>query len=178
MQLTLEKIITDIPIKVISSLVFLIVVLILFKPKIRIAPFICYDNKTDVYRLKIVNCSLFSAFDIKVELHLLEKYSTPPSGMMNVKYEMLKMKYDHIFFLPPYRTKWMRKEASHCMRLRPLCDIKTLIKPDNQSIQINIFAKHGLTGLTKVFTYEYSDISQIKDGKYTYGTKFDFIPNN
>src|SRR5450432_2126843 len=95
----LQKLFTDIPVKVISSLVFLIVVLICFKPKIKISPFICKpklpEGEPPYYQIKIVNKSWFNAFDVKVELHLLEKYSTPPTGMMNIKYETLTMKYNH-----------------------------------------------------------------------------------
>jgi hypothetical protein len=47
-----------------------------------------------------------------------------------------------------------------------------LLPPPSNSVQIQISLRHGLTGLTKVFIQEYSDISQIRDGKFTYGSKF------
>jgi hypothetical protein len=135
-----EKLITDIPVKIISSLVFLIVVLFLFKPKIKISPFICKpplkEGEEPYYQIKILNRSWFNAFDVKVELHLLERYSTPPTGMMNVKYETLTMKYNHIFHLPAFRYRWMRKECSHAMRLKTLENIEGILLQNGKSIEI------------------------------------------
>ncbi len=158
---------------------FLFVVLIFFKPLIEISPFICkpipLEGEDQYYQIKIINKSWFNAYDVEVELHLLEKYSTPPKGMMNVKYEMLNMKYDHIFYLPAFRYKWMRKESSYAMRLKVISNLDELLPPPGNSIQIQISLKHGLTGLTKVFMQEYSDISQIMYGKFTYVSKFGVI---
>ena len=172
------KLLTDIPVKVISSLVFLYVALLLLKPWIKIAPFICRDIKDqdgEPYRIKIVNRSIFSAFDVKIEMNVLERVPTPPTGMMNELYSPLKIKYSHVFYLPPYRPSWFRKEARHALRVKPLEDLDKILESGNKSIQIQVSCKHGLGGLTKVFMQEYSDLTQIKEGKYTYGTKFDVL---
>lgn len=178
MQDFFTKLLSDIPIKITSSLAFLYVALFLLKPWIKIAPFICKDNKDpdgEPYRIKIVNHSWFSAFDVKIEMNELERVPTPPTGMMNERYTPLKVKYNHVFYLPPYRPKWCRKEARHALRVKPLDDLEKILTNENKSIQIQVSVRHGLGGLSKVFMQEYSDISQIKEGRYTYGTKFDVL---
>ncbi len=168
------KLLTDIPVKIISSLIFLFVVLVLFKPWIKISTCIC-RQKAGFYQIKFVNYSLFSALDIKIELHSVEKYSTPPAGMMNMRYEILELKYNHIFSIHPYRPRWWRKDASHAMRLKILSNLDVILADDTKSVQVQIFAKHALTGLTKVFRQEYSNVSQIKSGSFIYGTKLSII---
>ncbi|HEX8356664.1 MAG TPA: hypothetical protein VF610_04600 [Segetibacter sp.] len=170
------KLLSDIPVKVVSSLVFLYVALILLRPWIKITPFICKDLKdSEPYRIKIVNRSWFSAIDVKIEMNVLERRPTPPTGMMNELYSPLTVKYSHLFYLPAYRPRWWRKEARHALRVKPLDDLQEILSSGNKTVQIKVSCKHGLGGLTKVFMQEYSDLSQIKDGRYTYGTKFDVL---
>jgi len=162
---------------IIASLIFLFIVLIWFKPKIRISPFICkakskFDDTQFSYFIKMVNVSIFSAYDLKFELNLLQRYSVPPTGSMNVRTTPLKVVQSHLSHINPYRPYWWRKEASHAFRFRSIEDLTSIITDEFKSVEIQITVKHGLTGLTKVYKQEYSDVSQIKIGNFTYGTKF------
>ncbi len=61
-----------------ASFGFLFLVLFLFKPKIKISPHICKgrlieSDPSDYYFIKIINYSLFSAYDIKFELIQVER---------------------------------------------------------------------------------------------------------
>ena len=160
-----------------ASLFFLFIILLFFKPKLKICPFLCkskvdFDDETESYLFKIVNYSFFSAYDIKVELSLLRRYPVPPSGMMNIRFIPLKVKLNHISNIPPFRPGWLRRSADHAIRLRTGEDITRFLKDEFCSIELRIALRHGLTGLSRVIKYEYSHITQLKEGNFTYGSKF------
>jgi hypothetical protein len=164
----------------IASLIFIFTLLIFFRPVIRISPFLCknqseFGGEGTMYFVKVVNISLFTAYDIRVEMNVLERYPTPPSGMVNKRMLPLNLVFDSHSNLPGYRPRWMRKEADHCLRFRTKEDLDTIVKNNQKSVEVQLIARHGLTGLVKVYTQEYSDINQIKDGKFSYGTKFGTI---
>ena len=161
----------------IASIFFLFVVLILFKPKLKICPFICkskleFDGDEEFCLFKIVNRSFFSAYDVKAELSLLRKYPVPPSGMMNVRYVPLEMALSKISHIPPFRPRWWRKSADHAIRLRTIENLTEYLEDNHCSIELRISLRHGLTGLSRVVRYEYSHISELKIGNFTYGSKF------
>jgi hypothetical protein len=164
----------------IASLFFLFVVLLMFKPKLKIAPFICrtkleFDGETFYYVFKIVNRSLFSAYDVKAELSLLRKYPTPPSGMMNTRFTPLTLALSQISNIPSRRPEWIRKGAEHAIRLRTMEDLTQLLEDEYCSIELRISLRHGLTGLSRVIRREFSHVSQIKHSNFTYGSKFDTL---
>ena len=103
---------------------------------------------------------------------MLEKYPVPPSGMVNVRTTRLPLVLNHISHLDPYRPSWFRKEASQAIRIRTTENLIPIIENKFKSVQIQVSVRHGLTGLTKVYKQEYSDLSQVKIGNFTYGTKF------
>ena len=95
---------------VIASFIFLFSVLFLFKPRIKICPFICktasqFEGESTVYFFKIVHKSMFSGNDVRAELNVLERYPTPPTGMMNTKKISQILKSDHLCSLDPSRPE-------------------------------------------------------------------------
>lgn len=171
-----ETIVTSILCSVIASFIFLFAILFLFKPKIEVSSFICkgelpLEPGTNYFFIKIVNKSIFSAYDIRVDIHRVRKYPTPPTGMTNNRLIPLTMVLNNLSHLGPYRPLWWRKDAAHCYRLRSAEDLEAIINDDSQAVRLVISAKHGLTGLTKVCEQEYSHPSQLKVGTFTYGTK-------
>ena len=173
-----QSILLNIGCSFLASLAFLFTVLICFKPKLKLSDFICKNNNqfknvyTTYYFFKIVNKSLFSAYDINVELNIIEKYPTSPSGMMNKRTIPLSLELDFVSHLPPFRPKWWRKDAEHCIRFRTKDNLDEIIADEHKSVQLQVTLRHGLTGLVKVFYQDYADLSLIKEGKFTYGTKF------
>ena len=176
-----QSILLSIGCSLIASFIFLFCVLMLFRPRIKICPFICMNNdniigdNNNYYYFKIVNTSLFSAYDMKVQLSVLKKYPTPPSGMMNKRTIPLSLVLDTVSHLPSYKPLWIRRDANHCIRFRTVDDLTILINDEFNSIQLQVTLRHGLTGLVKVFYQDFADISLIKQGKFTYGTKFGVI---
>ncbi|MHC2993020.1 hypothetical protein OB13_16070 [Pontibacter sp. HJ8] len=171
------SLVLNIACSVTASLLFLFILLFIFRPHIKVSPFVCrspskFEDDKTVYFIKVVNHSFFPAYDIKVNLQILEKYPVPPAGMMNTRMRPLELvSYTHSH-LVGYRPSWWRKQANHCIRFRTFEDLDSIVKDDMKSVEVQVTLKHGLSGLVKVFSEEYSDKSQIKGGTFSYGTKF------
>jgi hypothetical protein len=95
----------------IASFIFLFTILILFKPKILISRHICRgqlkkDDPVLYCFIKIINWSLFSAYDVKVELLQNEEYTSEKS-QKNSRNINLSLVVDQISHIPGYRPSWM-----------------------------------------------------------------------
>lgn len=171
-----EQIVLSIVTSIAASFIFLFIVLLLFKPKIKISPFICKgkfysDDQDDYYFIKIVNVSLFSAYDVKFELLQVDKYPVS-NGHMNSRLTELTLVSNSLTNLKGYRPSWIRKNAPYALRIRTKDKLSDILTNDYKSVIIKVSLRHGLTGLVKVHSKEYSDISLIKKGKFEYGKKF------
>ncbi len=165
----------------IASFIFIFFLLILFKPRIKISPFICKDYLPDepfpnpeYYFIKVVNHSFFNAYQLTASLQKKKAYPTPPIDMKNYRLTPIEegLYCDKLNFLPSYKPKWLRREAKHCFRFRSKSELHNIIGIESQVVVFEIIATHELTGISKVFVQEYSHQSQIKVGQFTYGTKF------
>lgn len=160
---------------IVASFIFLFVVLFLFKPKIKLCPFICKSNyknsEEEFYFFKLINYSLFSAYDIYIELLEVDRYPIS-NGQMNSRFTHLSLVLDRVSNIPGYRPSWITKNAPYAVVVRSNADISNVLKNDYQSVMIKITLRHGLTGLVKVHTKEFTEASQIKKGKFNYGLNF------
>ncbi len=161
---------------IIASFIFLFIVLILFKPKIKLSPLICKgpykDGVDEFFSFKLVNTSLFSAYDISIELIEMDRYPIA-NGQMNTRNTNLALVLDRISSVPSYRPSWIRKDAPYAVIVRSSDKIDEVLKNDYKSVMLQVTLRHGLTGLMRVKTKEYTNPSQIKEGKFAYGLKFE-----
>jgi len=80
----------------IASIIFLFILLIFLRPRVKIASSIClqkdiFENTTrDCYIFKIINLSYFSAYDISLEL--CNQVTYPVKDGINYRYFPLKLK--------------------------------------------------------------------------------------
>jgi hypothetical protein len=177
--MTKEAIFYSVLCSVIASFIFLFLVLIFFKPKIRISPFVCKGkymegDETEYYFIKLINISLFSAYDVVIELLEVDRYPTP-NGQMNNRFRPLTLVLSHVSHIPAYRPSWLRKNAPYAVRIRTTEELNKILTNDYKSVMVKISLRHGLTGLVKVHSKEYTDSTQIKNGKFDYGLKFGSI---
>lgn len=161
----------------IASFTFLFVVLWFLRPKVRIAPFICknqspYPGEGEMYFIKVVNCSWFSAYDVRADLIHIQKFEMPPNASTNRRLTTLNMKKATLSYIPFAAPKWYRREAAHCMILRTDEDLSGLLSQERNIVEFQVTLRHGLTGFAKLHKQEYCDLSEIRAGKYTYGPKF------
>jgi len=171
-----QNILLNIACSIVASFIFLFLVLLFFKPKVRLSPFVCKGrfmegDNIDYFFIKIINVSFFSAYDVSVELLEVDSYPTI-NGQMNNRFIPLTLVLNHISNIPGYRPSWIRKNAPYAIRVRTVEDINKILSSDYKSVMVKVTLRHGLTGLVKVLTKEYTDCGQIKNGKFDYGLKF------
>ena len=173
--MTTETILYNMLCSIAGSFIFLFLILLFFKPKVLVSPFICkgkFMNEEPLfYFIKIINISLFSAYDVKVEL-LKVDWSPAGKNQMNNRFTSLSLVSDKISHIPGYRPSWIRKNAPYAIRIRTTENLSELLADDYKSVMVKISLRHGLTGLVKICSKEYVDISQVKPGKFKYGLKF------
>lgn len=156
----------------ISALIFLFLLLWLFKPKVSMANFICFNTTGGYYVFKFVNMSCFAAHDIHVELHKIRRIPMG-SGLVNNEYEKLSLVNGHISHVPGRAFKINKNKANpHCILVRSHENINTILRDDMNAVALKISLKHGLTGLSNVFEQEFGNPEDVRTGKFKPGTKF------
>ena len=165
----------------VASYIFL---LIAFKPKMKIAKKICKlywspdpstTPTTPWYVFKIVNKSIFSAFNISVELNKIQTFET--DGGTNVRRTPINIVSSHLTSIPPYRPFWCwwAKNAEYAMQFRTAENLEAILAEDTSKLRIQITCSHGLTGLSKVKRMEYAVESSIKSGRFKYGRNTEIV---
>jgi len=158
-------------VNIVSSLLFLFIILLLLRPKIKISYFIC---KNEGYQIKVINKSFFSAFDIKTELAINTK-KIDSDGSTSNRYIPAQLVVKEIFKLPPYKPFGNKKSTPNAVRFRTMENLNEIIADSNKSILFMITARHGLTGITSVFSKEFFQLSEIVEGNFTNGNSFSYI---
>jgi len=159
---------------IVASLIFLFIVLVFFKPKIRVAPFLCKIQTESglFYVFKFVNYSYFSAHEIRVQLHQIRKIPMG-QGRFNNEYQQLSLLNSEISHIPGRLPLWFKNDANpHCITVRSKDDINKILSEEFNGISLRISLKHGLTGLSKVFDREYANIEDIRNARFSPGRKF------
>ncbi len=118
-----------------------------------------------------MNRSFFSAYDVKFELLQVDKYPAS-NGQMNCRFTKLSLVSNRLSNIKGYLPSWIRKNAPYAVRIRTEDNLFNILANDYKSVKIEITLRRGLTGLVKVHSLEYTDISQVKDRKFNYGKKF------
>lgn len=164
----------------ITSLLFLFIVLFVFRPRIHISPHMA--KAIDVFdpaqrcawAVKIVNRSYFSAFDMRVEFS--QKFSFPgPNGLQNYRVIPLPLVKDQYPYVAPFRPQMLKKGYSdYAIRFRTYQDIDHILSDQRNTIEVRIICRHALTGLGSVFIYEYTQHG-IKVGVFKSGSSFDVV---
>jgi hypothetical protein len=160
---------------IVASLVFLFIVLFLFKPKIKIAPYLCKVANVGAvpyYSFKFVNMSFFPAHDVKIELHKIRKIPMG-EGKYNNEREKLELVNGQVSHVPGRALFWNRKDTDpHCLTVRSIENIGEILNDPYNGISLQVGLRHGLTGLSKVLDQEYGSGTTIANGRFKPGTKF------
>jgi len=162
---------------IIASFIFIFSILLLLRPRVKISDKICLrtvdlDDKPNVrYLIKVVNLSLFPAYDIKVSLDKLIPY--PVEGGLNYKSTQLKLKKNELSHIAPFR--FGSNYGNNAMLFVTEEDVSSILGNPQFEIRFQVTLKHGVTGLTKVYNKNYSTKSSIKEGQFIFGKKIDII---
>lgn len=161
----------------IASFGFIILLLFCLKPKFHIAEYIAHDGVSlfgenhEVYMFKVLNKSFFAAYDVNVELHLLQ----PVRGekkITNKFYKKLTFRSNQVSYVP---GRFMIPDGDNAMIFVTHDDLESHLAHTENYLQIRLTARHALTGLTNVINQEYVSVKNIKQGKYKSGNTFDIM---
>ena len=164
---------------VIGSIFVLLLLFTFMKPSIAISTKIAHiDNARfgeilkNSYLFKIVNNSIFIAYDIRVELEKIEKYSVKNGS--NNRILPLILSKNNVYFVKN-KNIWNRNNGQNAYLFKTNEDLSKILE-ENCSVRFMIPARHGFSGLTKIFIQEFDVISDIEVGHFCKGKKFDINP--
>lgn len=163
-----------------ASIFFLFFVLYFLRPKIEISPYISKQAddqfKENKYVFKVINKSMYSAYDIQAELVSLRKYPVGKDNM-NVRFTPLELKKNRLEHLKHYQgDKKCKPFALHAFLFNSYePEIEAILADEMRSIQFSITAKHGLTGLSKNFKMEFATPDILKERKFKFGNSVETI---
>lgn len=160
--------------KVISSFIFIFLLLYLFRPNVKISKNICYtklppDNKY-YFVFKVVNMSLFPTFDVTVKIDEMEPHFVNNGQKINYREVPIPNSTDGKpgVNLPKFRKK--EGYGDHAYLIRTNTKIKAILKKPESRLRITVSSKHSLTNLTRVNVYYFKSADCIvKDKNFKFG---------
>lgn len=156
-------------------------ILLVFRPRIKISSSIAYQTDPfdtagrTAYNIKVINRSLFSAFDMKVEVS--DKFSFPSPGghLLNYRATPLTLVKDHYPYVAPFRPTFAwPKYSDYALRFRTYDNWNAILSQTTHTIEVRIICRHALTGLGSVFLKEFT-IHDLKAGTFKSGNTFDIV---
>jgi len=156
-----------------ASFIFIFALLYFLKPKFEIVPFIAkndspFDDVPDLcYSFKIINKSLFGAYDIEARANYYV-IRQGENGIVNKVFSKINLKTDRINFVPKYKP-FEKRYGENCIQFFAYEDISSKMNGNTTHIQFQVTARHSLTGLNNIFTHEFVNKGIIIDGKFKEG---------
>lgn len=158
---------------VIASFIFVYLLLIILKPKFRLIPIIArqdspFDDVPDIcYAFKIVNKSLFGAYDVEARANFYT-LRMGENGIYHRIFHKIELKTSKINYVP--RRKLFKKNyGDNCIQFFTYENLLDEVKDNKKYVQLQVTARHGLSGLSNIFTYDFIDNSFIKNGMFCAG---------
>ncbi|WP_282159851.1 hypothetical protein [Ulvibacterium marinum] len=156
-----------------SSFVFVFVILQTMKPRIHISDKICFKNDKDgkkFYYFKVVNMSIYDAYNVDFELHKKDPYIVD-KVKVNHNVDVIKLSADGLYSIP--RHKKDIGYGYHAVLIRTYVDLSKDIDKDNLEFVFYVSAKHGLSNLTKVTTQSFDSSNVFHEGNFKFGSNLD-----
>jgi len=153
----------------VASVLTVAILFKIFRPKIEIAPKISKSKRDNGYKIKILNKSKNSLYDIRCEAEMLTMYNIDEGVMYEGK--KLDLKFDHL----PCIEKFDRndRDGKYAIVFTINDNIEELWDAENKSIRFVISAKHSFSNFNQVFSRTYNTKNTIKKGDYTFGNSFE-----
>lgn len=158
----------------IGSFLFILFLLYFLRPKFEISPYICYLNKQ--YRLKIVNRSIYDAFDISCELVRLEPYHHE-NGKSSVKIYSINLLTQDMTHIVRYRKKTTDRHPYHLFARTIVAEdlLEESLNAPQSYLELKITVRHGLTGLARTFSQKFEKNCIKQDHKFKFGRNLETI---
>jgi len=137
--------------------------LFLLKPRIEISDVVF---KNSGYQIQIVNRSIFKAYDVRVELWQCSK-ETRADGELEITNSPIAFVISNIFQLPHHAYPWQKSNPSCTARFRTHADLDAIYSAPGNSLLFLLTARHGLSGLTRVYRKEYPSKKYVKQESFS-----------
>jgi hypothetical protein len=156
----------------IASFVFLFTILFFLRPSIKIADKIAShrdENNQPCFRIKFYNTSLYSGYDVIINLRELEEIPAHPKGK-DIYVRNVDLTTPQFPYIPRWLPKvFLKVHAHHCIQVKTFENLQSILAQPNKSLQIRITLRHGLSGLSKNFVKDFQKPKAIIDGEYEFG---------
>ena len=160
------------------SFIFILLLLRFFRPKFEISPYICHrDGK---YYFKVVNKSIYHAFDVTIELFAMTPYLQTES-FPSVTMGSVPLQYGNVSTINRFRRNNHTKDpySLFAINIATEFDVESKISEEKVFFEIRLTARHGLTGLADRFIQRFPNEEVIKENhKFCYGDDLGTMPKN
>lgn len=165
--------------EIMGSIIFLVIVLVMIKPSIKIATTIARipasNHEPEHLRLKFVNCSIFKAYDLHVDIYEMKRISLSGDDVKPLRLGS----YDGFETGPAYLQSALKAINDNVKRNAAQIRVRSLVKNEedfikaldsNDSfIEIHVSVRHGLSGLQEHYIRRFHNPGCIKPGYYGHG---------
>lgn len=172
----IEALLFGIVTSVIGSIAF-IILLWMLKPSIKISNSIARTKQSDketgeekdIYLFKIVNNSwFFSLYNLEVSLFVVRKETV--EGGINSRFDRLNIKKEKITRIPNKSSD--KSDAFYAQILTSSEPLYSHLRRKDNYIELQIMARHALSGFSKVFTQPFHTQSCVSEGEFAHGDNF------
>jgi hypothetical protein len=151
---TFQTIVEGVICSLAASFLFIFFLLYFLKPKFVIYPNICLrDNK---YWFKIVNKSIYHAFDVKIELTIMTPLNHS-GAKNNLNIIPVTLRTSNLTSINRNRKKHHNKDpfSLYAFTLFTEHDLDTPLTDQQSYLELRITARHGLSGLADRFVQQF-----------------------
>ena len=162
---TFVTIILSVPVGIITSFIFLLIIYQLSRPRIQISNEISHF-KSDYYQIKVNNKTKFEIINVKAKLFRV-KVSNIANGTLKTHFE-IKLENNELFTLGRYESTSSHEDYG--WRFKTKEDLRKYIQ-DGDFIKFQIIAQNSYSNAIKVFEKRFDTLNQITEGTHVYGTE-------
>lgn len=159
----------------VGSLVLIISLFILAKPKFKISAEIAYldtseygDDLKGSYLIKISNRSLFVSYDITGNLEKLKTYHVS-NGTNDRSFDLTLVDPTTNFLAG---RNIFKNDGKNAFLFRTTENLSEVLSASDSKLRFTLIARNGFSGLTKLFRQEYNIKNSIKAGHFGFGRDF------
>jgi hypothetical protein len=187
----IESLIVGIIGSLLVSVGFLWFILNKLRPKIIISPAICLSTESYIdeagngkqrnkYTFKIVNQSKYEAYDIIIELFVMQPINHIGANS-NLKSKRLAIRTSNMTSINRFRSKNNKQDpfSMFAILIHTNEQLEPLLAAENSFVQLKITARHGLSGLAQTFEERFPNETCIKTNhKFKHGADTGTVPQN
>ncbi len=152
-------------VSIVSSFVFIFILLKTMRPRIWISENICHSEiDGEMYFIfKVVNRSVFDLYDVSFKLIKKTPYLANKGSKINNRLTPIEISMEHTDHFSRYKKS--KGYGEHALLIRTAYNLIDDIKDNDINVRLTVTGRHGLTNLTRIKSQDFTKISQIHDNK-------------